>query len=319
MAATSQIKIDLFNFALKILKRIGFERFHDSWKTQYYYFIEHLGEACEKGVTSVVFSRDRAMQLHAFLSSYNEMVSNPTPTKILYKATSDAHLKSYQELQKIFPRVDFIHETNFRSQLIDLVKSINMQNILFFVDDMIFIRPVDFNNLGLIDAKRYIASISIGKDYTFGSVLLKNIKLPKFTNMHDGWYQFKWDSVKELCEWSYPLTLPGYMFDRNEILSIFESIRFKAPNSLENNMQIFRELFMHRLGLCFEYTVAPCVHVNSVQSEYPENPVLGFYDSEDLLKYWEAGKQIDYQKLYNQPLNIVQKIKYEFISRQKDC
>ncbi|MCH5719965.1 hypothetical protein [Niabella hibiscisoli] len=53
-------------------------------------------------VLSIVFSKDRAMQLHAFIMSYLEQVRNFGKLVVLYKASTVDHQQSYIDLQHIF-------------------------------------------------------------------------------------------------------------------------------------------------------------------------------------------------------------------------
>jgi hypothetical protein len=50
----------------------------------------------------IVFSKDRAMQLHALLSSDFSYVKNPLPLYILYTFSNERHARSYEELKSIF-------------------------------------------------------------------------------------------------------------------------------------------------------------------------------------------------------------------------
>src|SRR5258705_11456418 len=47
----------------------------------------------------IVFSKDRALQLHALLSSYFLYVKNPVRLYVLYKTSNERHDRSYEELK----------------------------------------------------------------------------------------------------------------------------------------------------------------------------------------------------------------------------
>ena len=83
----------------------------------------------------IVFSKDRAIQLHAFISSYFEKVINPAPINILYTTSNKAHEKSYYDLIDIFNehQVSFIKETDFKKQLISIIDKIKATKIVFFL------------------------------------------------------------------------------------------------------------------------------------------------------------------------------------------
>ena len=50
----------------------------------------------------IVFSKDRALQLHALLCSYSEKVATPVPLRILYCVSTPEHQKAYDEIMEIF-------------------------------------------------------------------------------------------------------------------------------------------------------------------------------------------------------------------------
>tara|TARA_R100000935_G_scaffold58815_1_gene98195 strand:- start:7799 stop:8761 length:963 start_codon:yes stop_codon:yes gene_type:complete len=286
----------------------------------FYEFYEELRLQLDNpnyGIISFVFSKDRAMQLHAFLESYFENVANYSTMIVLYKASDKAHLDSYEELMKLFEdkSVIFIEEKNFRDQLIEAIEKSKEGKIFFYVDDMIFTHKFDYDMLKGVNPYKTIVSLSRGRDLTKSTVLSKTINLPEFTNLDNGLLQFSWNNIKEHSDWSYPLGVSGYMFATKEILSIMKVISFKAPNSLENGMQQFKSIFIQRMGLCTENAVSICVHANLTQTE-GYNPVFGEFSIEELLDKWNEGYQIEYFKFYSKPVNAAQIQEYTFCQRE---
>lgn len=271
----------------------------------------------DDGVISFVFSKDRSMQLHAFLESYFENVANYSKMIVLFKASSESHLNSYEELIKLFKDkpVTFIEEINFRDQLIQAIEESKEGKIFFYVDDMIFTHKFDYELLKDVNPFKTIVSLSRGSDLTNSTVLSKTITLPEFTNLSNGLLEFSWNNIKEHSDWSYPLGVSGYMFATKEILSIMKVISFKAPNSLENGMQQFKSIFIQRMGLCTEKAVSVCVHANLTQTE-GYNPIFGEFSIEELLDKWNEGYQIEYSKFYNKPINVAQIQEYSFSQRK---
>jgi len=265
-------------------------------------------------IDSIIFSKDRAMQLHAFLASYIEMASNRGRIYILYTYSNERHKKSYEDLIELFSTQDFVFvkETQFRPQLIEIIEKSNAEKILFYVDDMIFTHKIDYNILKTIDTTSAILSISRGKDMDYSIVLEKKLSLPAFTKLSNNLEQFKWNYSDIYSDWTYPLGISGYMYGRTEIVSMFKAINFKAPNSLESGMQLFLPYFKNRDGLCTEFASCTCVHANLVQTE-GKNPVLGTFSIDQLLDLWEKGKRIDLKEFYNKPMQITQIQKYTFI------
>ena len=269
-------------------------------------------------VGSIIFSKDRAMQLHAFLGSYLDNVSNRGKLDVLYKVTDERHARSYEELKHIFSDEDIVlhEESDFRTQLIDLCEQSLADKIIFYVDDMLFTHKVDYDAVRKIDTSRYILALTRGKDLTHSVVLQKQVSIPEFYERVHGFECFRWDYSSEVSDWTFPLGVSGFMFGRNETSAMLKSIAFKAPNSLESSMQFFVPFFSGRYGLCTEQAVCVCVHANLVQSEWTNHSIETF-SIDELLGLWDAGKMIDRQALYGKPLTSVQEASYTFVDRSR--
>lgn len=304
------------------LERYGFVRKNERWeeiKIRYYELVKEraFSDTINKDIISVVFSKDRAMQLDAFLMSYFENVQNTSSVKVIYKASNESHRISYEDLKNIYKDkpVTFIEEVNFREQLITLLDNEKAGRVIFYVDDMLFTRKIDYNVLKEIDPLKDIVALSRGKDLVYSTVLAKKLEVPTLKSLGNGLYRFRWNEIKEFSDWTYPVGVSGYMFSTKEILEMMKAIAFKAPNSLEGNLQVFNPYFMDRGGVCFENVVSPCIHANITQTEGYNN-ILGDYSLEDLLKLWNERKRIDYKEYQGLPCSVAETKKYSFIDRE---
>jgi hypothetical protein len=115
--------------------------------------------------------------------------------------------------------------------------------------------------------------------------------LPPLQNK-DGGFWWYWKEGE--YDWKYPLSVDGNVFSRTEFLSLIQKTQYKAPNTLELNLQKYSHLFLNRLGFCFEETVIVNNPVNKVQSEI--NNIHGKVHQDELLEIWEQHKRIDYLK-----------------------
>lgn len=118
------------------------------------------------GVSALVFSKDRAMQLEAFVSSFLEMVTldKSSTLFVLYKCSSKEHQSSYDLLIKRFcnEEITFVEEKDFRADVLKILMSSKSKTISFFVDDMIFLNKVNFEEISRIDTSKYTLSLSRG-------------------------------------------------------------------------------------------------------------------------------------------------------------
>lgn len=317
-----KLKTKILKILNKVLEKVGYtlkSTYSLALMNKFYeYFRLELGNCnYEQEIISLVFSKDRAMQVHSFLSSYFENINNYSKMIVLYKASNKEHLNSYKDLEEIFKTypVIFVEEVNFREQFIDIVSKCNSKKIIFYVDDMLFTHKFDYRHLNTIDPYKTIISLSRGCDMTYSSVLLKQLELPKFKRRDDELIEFDWNNIKGSSDWAYPLGISGYMFATKEFVAMIRSAPFKAPNSLESAMQVFLPIFENRKGICTENAISVCVHANLVQTE-GYNPVLGTFTIEELLKKWKEGYQIEYSEFYNKPMTVTQEQNYTFVQRK---
>lgn len=306
------------NRILNFLDKNGFQRkpIGEDPKVNLYDQMKYVFTPKNDKIVSIIFSKDRAMQLDGFLASYFENVENYSEIKVLYHVSNEAHKKSYLDLQKIYENfpVKFIQETNFRANLIDALEKSSEDRLIFYVDDMLFSQKIDYSWLKDIDPLNNIVCLSRGKDLNYSTVLAKKLEVPSFNKITENLYQFKWNEISEFSDWTYPIGVSGYMFSRLEIMAMIKATNFKAPNSLEHNLQMFLPYFTKRGGISLENVATPCVHTNLTQTEGYNN-ILGHYSLEELLDLWNANKRINYAEFIGLKVSEAEVKKYNFIDR----
>ena len=274
----------------------------------------------------VIFSMDRAMQLHSLLSSYYEKTKNPAEVVVLYRVTDDAHGKAYDEVFKSFQgrissgELAFVLQDNketFRRQLISILGDSMHEKVFFLVDDIIFIEDYDLKDFASYDSYRFIPSLRMGANleycYTKRSVQAK----PSFIayNVADnGRLYWIWKNGE--LDWAYPLSVDGHIFSRREIIACCRYMDFNSPNTFEGNLQDFNRFFNKRTGVCYKKSILVNIPINKVQNENDNR--YGSVHQDDLLKKWNEGYRIDYRKLYGfLNMDVHQEIEVEFIKRKE--
>lgn len=270
-------------------------------------------------IVSIMFSKDRAMQLDGFLASYFENVANYSPVKVLYHTSSQEHEQSYRDLRELYKDkpVEFIKENSFRKQLIETLENSSAGRVFFYVDDMLVTQKIDYNWFKEVDPLTDIVSLTRGKDLVYSTVLAKPLQVPQINHFRGSLHRFMWNEIKEFSDWSYPLGVSGYMFSRKEMLQMFKVLNFKAPNSLESSMQAFISYFINRGGICLDGVATPCVHTNLTQTEGYNN-VLGHFSLEELLELWKENKRINYHEFMRLPVSEAEVKKYSFVERKNN-
>jgi hypothetical protein len=248
------------------------------------------------GLTCIIFSKDRALQLYALLDSYFKQVKNPAQIYVIYHASSVNHELAYREVESIFSDkvfcVTFCPEIgDFRETFITILAKVHTSSIFFLVDDIVFISPVDFSIVSKIKPTFAILSLRHSPHITHSYTMRASQDPPKFgsTNISPDLLTFNW--FESGNEWSDPWSLDGQIFSTAEIRVLTLISEFKGPNSYESALKTFNDLIGPRLGLCFNQSKILNLPVNRVQVENLN--LSADISPEFLLKHWNDGLMID--------------------------
>ena len=145
--------------------------------------IKYVANPCAYPAEGIVFSMDRALQLHALLSSYLEKVTSPVPLHILYHTSTPAHQRAYEELIEIFSdKMSFVKQSSdnsFQDDLVNLLNSVQAQKTFFLVDDVLFIENLDMNDFTKFDTDKVVPSLRMGLNLKKCYTLQKEQPLPE--------------------------------------------------------------------------------------------------------------------------------------------
>lgn len=269
-------------------------------------------------VECIIFSKDRALQLHALLSSFMENTGFAGPIHVLYYTSTPRHQRSYEELMMTFPgKLNFIKQsscTSFRNDLLAILDAVKSEKIFFLVDDVVFIEKVDLADFAKFDTDKVIPSLRMGMNLTKSYTQSKEQPLPTFTVYGDEPDKIFWRWEEGILGWSYPLSVDGHFFSTEEIKAMTRLIDFSAPNSYEDQLQRFRRFFLFREGVAYKKSVLVNIPCNKVQKE--NKNICGNVHQDYLLDRWENGYQMDFRKLYGfSNISVHQEIPFELIKR----
>ncbi|MCW3110664.1 MAG: hypothetical protein JWQ09_5170 [Segetibacter sp.] len=270
-------------------------------------------------IEGLVFSKDRAMQLHALLTSYFAMAKNAAPLTVLYKASNESFKNSYKDLIRqvaVYP-VYFIEESNFYTQVYNWVSGNKADRIFFMTDDAIILEEFEFNDILQFNPFETVFSLTKGTDLTF--CFNHNIPqgLPDFkrvlhiSNPEQYFLEWLWEDMPNSPDWAYPLSVDGAIFSKREMEVLIKNISFRNPNTMEANLQVFVRAFLPRKGVCYpkvKYVNIPC---NLVQTEVKNRTTTAF-SVEELNEIWNTGKRIDTHKFWKTNANTAQSMKFDF-------
>ena len=271
----------------------------------------------------VVFSMNRALQLHALLCSYFALARGAVSVTVLYRCTTPEHAAAYDDLRELLGDrpVQFVRQdapASFRIQLLSILRNMDASRVFFLVDDDVFIESVDMADFVAADTTQEVASLRLGTCLRRSYVVDKDQPLPPFASgnaARDGLAQklrWRWQSGE--LEWGYPISLDGHLFDRGEFAAMAELIPFHSPNSLEANLQRFNRVFQLREGVCYQNPIIVNIPCNIVQKDFPNRH--GSSTPQELLEIWRRGLGIDYRRLHGlRPEATHQDIELHFVPR----
>jgi hypothetical protein len=295
------------NFVKKFALNLGFRitklKSYDNLLAQRARAIDLLacsGPRERAGVSCVIFSKDRAIQLYALFESMRKYVAGLSSVSVLYSFSSQNHELAYDDVISEVSVSDdgkFILEGggNFQDDLASLLRAITTKNLIFLVDDDLFISKIDFSELADVSFIDQVFSCRLGKNitesYTAGGKFLPPTLVPSKTIM-DG-LDFFWGESE--CEWADPYSLDGHVFDSAKIQAISSVSKFSGPNSYEAELKSFSDNLIGKKGICRPQPCLINIANNVVQSEYKNRH--GGVSSEYLLSQWLRGLKIDIDRL----------------------
>ncbi len=287
----------------RTLRRVKNIRKRDASAELYDSPVRRASKHSEFPAECIVFSKDRAFQLHALLSSCTEMVTPGIPIHVLYHTSAHTHRQAYDEVIKIFldnSNISFTKQhsdTSFRHDLMLLLRSVESENIFFLVDDVVFIEEFDIKDFSQFNTDTFVPTLRMGLNLTDCYTLREKQPLPVFTpGIIKDKDKITWHWHRGSCDWAYPVSLDGHLFSTREITTMIQSIDFSAPNTLEDRLQKFRRFFLSRMGVGYKKSKIVNIPCNKVQTE--NKNLCGDIHQDYLLEQWNRGLQMDYRSLY---------------------
>jgi hypothetical protein len=205
-----------------------------------------------KRITSIVFTKNRPLQLHGYLESLQQQLSpSLVQTVILYKV--DRFREEYNQLFQQFSDCIVIRESNYYTDLNKIIDQAQTDYILFGVDDVILF---DHVNIDVVDA-----ALSGHNQEAFGFSLRLNRDWltehgqtvePCALNGHDLW-SVSWQDAKT-PDARYPFDLSASIYSTRLLQKIHRGSRplaSRCERLLASNPHRLRQWGKRSLGKSF--------------------------------------------------------------------
>lgn len=282
---------------------------------------------------TVLFSRDRAMQLDATLRSFYEQCDDAerTDVKVLYSTSSDRHARQYQQVLQAHAHrgsLTLVRERDFRQDLLRILADgacrplvrpvcttaitagprfapllrlrgvlIPDALVLFLVDDNLFVRRFRLEQAGRVLLAHPDAlgfSLRLGTNTTYCYALDRAQRTPEFSVVSPGILGFSWPAAD--ADFAYPLEISSSVYRLADLLPLVASLRFRNPNTLESELAMRTALVRERHPrlLSYDSSVTFCNPVNKVQTEFGNRAGSDATNSsEGLADLFHKGYRID--------------------------
>lgn len=260
-------------------------------------------------VTSIIFSKNRPLQLDLCLNSIKKNFSDSSKIVVIYRYDGD-FADSITSLSEEHPDVEFYNQSDSIYEDIKnaLEKSKN-NYVCFFTDDNIFYRHVGFIDLDPLFNIDDICCLSLRLGYnTSKRFHLGNgsIDIPIAYNQNGDFLFISKTDHKYGSYWSYSHSVDGHIFRLKDVIEMIIELSHinnlkdigQTPNDLETNMQRFWPISKNTIVSLLHSVVvnSPNNRVSESHKENISGEHFSFSDTECFTLY-KSGKRLNIDKI----------------------
>ena len=266
-------------------------------------------------INSIIFSKDRAMQLHLLLESLEKNSKDIFEISVLYKSTSEEFENGYLKVKEKFPYVNFVPESEkeFKKQTLELLNR-GLKYSCFFTDDDIIYNSINQEQIITTlenDQDVFCFSLRLGKNTTNCYTMRANNVIVLLSEEND---IVKWDWTKHYMDFGYPLSVDGHIFRTKDILKLSNLVSYQNPNTFEASLQIFDNYPKSKMAAFSESKLVNSP-VNIVQNVFENRKAEEYnYSTKELNDMFLSNKKIDYNQInFNNIIGCHQELEFKFL------
>lgn len=242
-------------------------------------------------ITFVVFSRNRPLQLHAYLKSLHTFFSGDGHIYVIVRA-DESYIAAYSDIQAEFPDVQLVYEYDFSKQLKELIG--HDQYLCFGCDDVVFVAPVNLSDAVdlLADPEILGVSLRLGTHISH-NMFWQPMAQPQLTLAGNEF--ITWDINGSTGDWGYPWEVLGTIYRTEFVQSVLSQFDPRSPSQLEELGWHHWPMFTNARKFASWKTVRIVVPtINIVQDEFP-NGICGTIplSTSFLLQCWDNNLRVD--------------------------
>ena len=257
-------------------------------------------------VELIVFSKNRPLQLYAFLESCKRYVVGLDTVSVIY-CSDEPFAQAYKEVHACFATVRFMQQAadnpyaDFKKLLCDTVCLSRATHIIFAVDDIVVIDTVDIHRCATLLEKyrAYGFYLRLGTDITECYAEECSTGTPKLKLREQDVYS--WKFKKGCGDWAYPHTVDMTLFRAEDVYPAALFLDYDSPNMFECAWAAQAKPAMKRRGLCCAKSKIVNLPLNLVQQDFLENRHSSECDVHFLLEKFQQGFRMDIQALHQFP------------------
>jgi hypothetical protein len=269
----------------------------------------------------LIFSKDRPLQLHATLKSFQLQCEEAaiTPISVIYRSTKACFEEGYAKLKHELAgdlEIDWIRESRFKQDLLNQLRGdqpysgrqrilnrllnhktpLRCKHLAFLVDDNLFIQPFSLNVITSALATLSTAigfSLRLGRNTSYCYSSGCDQAIPDFIKS-DGILRFNW--LRGEHDFNYPLEVSSSVYRVEDLIGLLTRLNYANPNQLEQALSVSKKSFSKTNYdlLCFDHSVAFCAPVNKVQSVFANRSgSQDDYSSDALNTLFLKGGRVD--------------------------
>jgi len=258
-----------------------------------------------------IFSYNRGCQLDLMLRSMKEFFIGLDKVKvnILYRYSSEAFRMGYEKVKKYHPEFNYVLESDFKKNVIDLI-DINNCYTAFGVDDNVFKETFDINceEMKYLESTGAVSCLSLRMHPGINYCYTENRPTPTPLFICRDPLLWAWKGLPG--DWGYSMSVDWHMFRTVDILDLCLKLPYNNPNSFEGQMAM-RPINMPYM-MCFEKSKVFNIPANKVQTLNSNR--YGSMSADFLNSKFLDGYGIDLNPIkgFNN-ISAHQEVPYEFI------